>query len=283
MRRGVIFCSGKFRSRAAKRRTRRNGTAARLKRTDPRTLFGRGPRLESSAAMIQRSGVKGSMPPCPRRNPIWVPGAHQVGCFIPREFCRWHSGTPRRARFCSKKHCLHQRPECLFTSAVWLSREQRPKLNLNDFNAPIAKPVRKFLGGAVVGDETPDSIEGAYLRNAAATQFAEVRNHVHFSRGADHHTIQLGFEHIRCRWAVCEIETVDRQKETVGVKLIHHGFCLWSYEGAGNRTQQSADHDQGDARRIRQLKSDVKRVSDDRERLNFHPFQMSRNLRGGCP
>src|SRR6266566_1342484 len=42
--------------------------------------------------------------------------------------------------------------------------------------------------------------------------------------------------------AVLEIETVDREEKAVSVELVHHGFCLWSDEGAGNRTQQPTNH-----------------------------------------
>src|SRR5712692_7510684 len=145
-------------------------------------------------SMTKRSGTNGSMQPCPKPNPVWKPEAHRAGGFIPQEFCRSRWVTRRKATLCSMK------------------------------------PFGKFLRSARVGDQAPDSVEGTYPRNAPAAQFAEVCNHVHFSRGPDHHIIQLGFEHIRRRGAVREIETVDRKEKTVRVKLVHHRFCLRSHE-----------------------------------------------------
>src|SRR5215470_14769297 len=95
------------------------------------------------------------------------------------------------------KHCLRRKPECLITLVVWRCPEPHLKLNLNDFNAPFAKPIREFLRGAVIGDQTPDSVEGPDPRNTAPTQFAEVRDNIHFPRRSDHHIVELSFEHVQ--------------------------------------------------------------------------------------
>src|ERR1700756_4924612 len=132
-------------------------------------------------------------------------------------------------------HSSHRTTECLITSAVWLSRGPRLKLNLNDFNAALARPFGAFLGRSVVRDEAPDSVEGPDPRNAATTQLAEVRDDVHFSRRADHYIIELGFEHIRRGRAVLQIKPIHGQEKTVRVELIHHRFGLRSYERTGDR------------------------------------------------
>src|SRR5947208_4704290 len=96
IRREVNFCLVRCRKRAAKRMTRTNCTAARLKRQDPRILFGRGPPRESSMAMIQRNGKRVSTLLCRKRTPMCEPIVHRVGGFILREFCKLHSEKRRR-------------------------------------------------------------------------------------------------------------------------------------------------------------------------------------------
>src|SRR6059058_4117241 len=49
-----------------------------------------------------------------------------------------------------------------------------------------------------------------FLRSASATKFAEIRDNVNLFGGADHHVVELRFEHIWCRGPVFEVETVDR-------------------------------------------------------------------------
>src|SRR5215467_5553461 len=137
---------------------------------------------------------------------------------------RWEKRTKEKP-LCMK-HCSRRKHECLTTSVAWLSPELHLNLNLNDFNGPLAKPIREFLRGTVVGNQAADSVEGPYPRNAAPPQFAEVGDNIHFSRRSDHHIIELCFEHIRRRRAVLQIETVYGQEKPIRMKLVHHRFCL---------------------------------------------------------
>src|SRR5207248_11356647 len=150
IRREVNFCLVRCRKRAAKRMTRTNCTAARLKRQDPRILFGRGPPRESSMAMIQRNGKRVSTLLCRKRTPMCEPIVHRVGGFILREFCKLHSEKRRRETRRCGKHYLRRKPGCPITLAAWHSRELRLKLNHNDFDASLPKPLREFLRSAVV-------------------------------------------------------------------------------------------------------------------------------------
>src|ERR1700747_2970917 len=148
-------------------------------------------------AMIQGHGKRVSTPPCRKRNPMCEPIVHRVGGFIPREFCKLRSEKRRKETRHYRKHCLRRKPECLATSGAWLSRELHLKLNFNDFGAPFTKPLRELLRSTIVSNQAPDSFERPYPRYAAASQFAEVRNDIHFARRTDHHVIELSLQHIR--------------------------------------------------------------------------------------
>src|SRR5919108_423439 len=242
IRREVTFFSGKCRKRVPRRRTPTNLTGAQLKQMESRTWFGRGHRLGSSMVMMQRNCKRASLQPCRKPNLAWEPIVHRVGGSILRVFCKLRSEKQKKETRRWGKHCLRRKPECLITSAVWRLREGRLDLDLNDFDAPLAKPFGEFLRSAAVRNQTADSVVRSYSRNTASAQFAEVRNHVHFARGTNHHVVELGFEHIRSRWAVLQIEAVHRQEKTVRMKLVHHRFRLRSHERIRNRAQQSADH-----------------------------------------
>src|SRR5207245_249790 len=197
IRREVTFCVVKCRWREVKRRTLRNHTAAQSKRQDPQTLSGRGPRRGSSMAMTQGNGGRVSTRPCRKRNPMREPIVHRVGGFILQEFCKSRSEKRRKETRRCGKHCSPRKLECPITSAGWHSRELHLKLNLNDLDAPLTKSLREFLRSAAVCNQTPDSVVRPDSRNAAAAQFTEVRNDIHFARGTDHHVIELSLQHIR--------------------------------------------------------------------------------------
>src|SRR5690348_5036521 len=186
IRREVTSCLVKCCWRAAKRRTRTNRTAARLRPPGRRMLFGRGPRLGSSMATIQRIGKPVSNQLCCGLSPMCEPIVHRVGGCIPREFCRLRLEKRRKEMPRCGKHCLLRKPECPITSAGWRSQELHLRLDLNDFDTPLAKPFREFLRSTVVRNQTPNFFERPDSRNAAATQFAEVRHDVHFARRTDH-------------------------------------------------------------------------------------------------
>src|SRR5215472_19382509 len=110
-------------------------------------------------AMIHRTGTRALMQLCCKLNPMCEPIVHRVGGFIPKEFCKLRLVMRGRARRRCGKHCLRRKPGCPITSAAWHSRALRLKLNLNDFDAPLAKPFREFLRSPVVRNQTLDSLE----------------------------------------------------------------------------------------------------------------------------
>src|SRR5438034_7800449 len=125
-----------------------NCTAAPLKRTDPRTWFGRGTPLGRSMAMIQRNGRRVSMPPRCKQNPMCKPIVHRVGGCIPREFCKLRSEKRRKETRRCGKHYVRRKPACPITSAAWHSRELHLKLNLNEIGRGACRERGETMGCA---------------------------------------------------------------------------------------------------------------------------------------
>src|ERR1700731_4950949 len=133
------------------------------------------------------------------------PATTRVGGFIRWEFCRSRLGATCKAKRRFANPCYCPKTECLITSAAWPSKA----LHLDNFDTLFAKSFGKFLSRTVIRDQAPDSVKGTNLRNTSPAQLAEIRDDVDLFRGADHHTIELRFEHVRCRKSVLEVETVD--------------------------------------------------------------------------
>src|SRR5215469_9923351 len=108
--------------------------------------------------MIRRDGATVSTQHCHKPNPVRKSMVLQVGRFTRRGSCKLRSEKQRRETRRCARHCLRRKPECPITYAAWRSAELHLKLNLNDFNAPLAKPFCEFLRSSVVGNQAPDSI-----------------------------------------------------------------------------------------------------------------------------
>src|SRR5438132_13312614 len=116
--------------------------------------------------LTRPSGACASTERCPKPNPTRETEAHPGGGCIRQEVWKSRWEIRRKARLPFTKPCLRRKPECRITSAVWLSRGLHLKLHLDDLDGFVAKPVGKFLRGAGIGDQAPDSVKGPYPRNA---------------------------------------------------------------------------------------------------------------------
>ena len=68
-----------------------------------------------------------------------------------------------------------------------------------------------------------------------------------------HQAIELGLQHVGSGWPDFEVETIDGQKQPIGVKFPEHRLRLRSHEGARHGTKQPTDHDHGNVGGIHQL------------------------------
>src|SRR5215468_6195558 len=78
-------------------------------------------------------------------------------------------------------------------------------LHLDNFDSSFSQAFCEFLRRPFLGDKSLYSIEGTYLRDTSPPQFAEIGDDRHFFGRADHHVVQLRFEHVRCRRAVLKV------------------------------------------------------------------------------
>ena len=131
----------------------------------------------------------------------------------------------------------------------------------------------------VVGDDALNLVEPGDRRQRPPEELAGVGHGGDLARHFDHQGVELRFQDVVRTQPHLRIETIDAEKQPIGVQPAQHLLRLRTDGRRGHLPQDAADHDHADVRQRRQLHRDVERVGDHRERSQLEELQLPRDLR----